>query len=96
MLRRHAHPADHVHFASGFAGWARWIAYWALSRSANAARALIRFWRTRLRPSLAARRALLVGSARTALGGTRDTSATSPYSSLAEAVRRRGFTDAHG
>jgi hypothetical protein len=96
MLRRRHHPADHVHFSSGFAGWVRWVVYWIVSRSINGAHVLARYGRTRVLPLLDEQRALLGGRVKVALGRAQDTAATSPYSSLAEAVRRRGFTDARG
>ena len=96
MLRRHAHPAHHVHFSSGFTGWIRWITYWVASRSTNAARTLVRYGHTRVLPFLAEQRALLIGRAKAVLGRAHGTATASPYSSLAEAVRNRGLTDAHG
>ncbi|MEP0548490.1 MAG: hypothetical protein ABJF88_16250 [Rhodothermales bacterium] len=96
MQRRRAHPADHVHFSSGFAGWVRWVVYWIASRSVNGAHVLARYGRTRVLPFLDEQRTLLVSRIDAEFGRVRDTTAAPTYSSLAEAVRRRRFTNARG
>lgn len=93
MLRRHSHPADHIHFNSGFTGWLRWTLYWVVSRATNIFRTLLSHWRARLRPSLEERRAALADRAKTAITRTADRPGASLYPSLADAVRGRGLVD---
>lgn len=94
MSRFRSQPADHVHYDSGLSGTLRWMGYWVSSRSANARRALLRHWRSYLRPTLAEQSTSVRSRVNTALQSSTGTQRTSPYATLADAVRQRQVLDA--
>ena len=96
MPNKRSHPADHVHFAPGLAGTLRWMRYWTTSRSENARRALRHHWRSHLRPTLTGHTAALKGRVTGPFYRADGAAAPHSYESLADAVRQRGWMDAHG
>ena len=96
MPRSRTQPADTVHYDSGFTGTLKWMGYWTASRSANARRAILRQWRSHLRPALSEHSASVTTRVRTAIHESVGGHEAAPYNSLAEAVRQRQLMDARG
>jgi len=100
MLRTMSHfrsqPADHVHYDSGLSGTLRWMGYWTASRAANARRSLLRQWRSHLSPALSERSTSVKARVSTALQPGPSTKETTPYNTLADAVRQRQMLNVRG
>lgn len=96
MTRSRLHPADHIHYSSGLSGTLKWMGYWATSRSENARRAMLRHWRSRLRPSLSEQSDAVKTRVSTALHRPAGMKGVHSYDSLADAVRQRQLMDARG
>lgn len=87
MATSRSRPNMPVHFAPGPSGTLRWMGYWLASRVQNAARTLRARWTGDVRPALDARRADLTSRARGAIERAEAEGTTTPYASLAAAVR---------